>query len=93
MTNQPYNADKLELLIDGHHGIYIPKLFADYYPQFLTDTQKQELSSPDNEEYWDCWAEVLDNLVMTNDKGEKFILIQEDGDLWAMPENMEYPES
>jgi hypothetical protein len=91
MTTLPYNPDKLQLLIDGHHGIYIPKLFADYYPQFLTDMQIKDLSSPDNTEYWYAWEEVL-NMVITNDTGEKFNLIQEDGDLWALPVGMEYPE-
>lgn len=91
MTTQSYNADKLELLIDGHHGIYIPKLFSEYFPEYVTDEQREILSNTDNELYWDIWEEVL-NSTITNDKGEEYILMQDDGDLWAMPANMEYPE-
>lgn len=87
----PFNSDKLELLVDSHHGVYIPKIFSEMFPQFLTEQQISDLSGPDNEFYWETWEDVL-NMEITNDKGEKFYLMQSDGDLFAYPSNMEIPE-
>ncbi len=91
MTMQPYNSDKLEFLIDSHHGIYVPKIFSEYFPQYLSDEDRAILGSPDNELYWEVWEEVL-GMTINGVEGQKYNLLCIDGDLFAIPENMEYPE-
>jgi hypothetical protein len=72
-----------ELLVNDSYGIYIPSEFAKRYGQFLTQEQRNDLSDPDNEFYWDTWDDVLLSVKITID-GKEFSLYQE-GDLWAIP--------
>lgn len=50
------------LLINDAHGIYVPKMFADNYGQYLNEEQKKDLTSPDNEFYWETWEDVVDTV-------------------------------
>jgi hypothetical protein len=84
--------DESILLIDGHHGIYIPHLFWTNYKHQLegfTDEEMaildKDLRSPDEEHYWEAWEEVLDNGTVVIDK-KKYTLYQND-DLWLIPQN------
>ena len=88
----PYNSDNLQLIIDSHHGIYQGKIFAELFTVYLTEEQKSDLSNPDNEFYWETFAEVIDNIKIKDDKGIQHSFIQIDGDLFAYPSNMELPE-
>lgn len=76
-------------LIDGNRGIYIPQQFVKIWGPFskgITDNQMQILlSGPDNNDYWDTWIDVVDNVVFLFD-GERHTLY-EDGDLFAVPVN------
>lgn len=81
------------LLIIDAHGIYIPQYFAEqYFPQYVTNKDRftaedlQDLTSPENEHYWEAWEEMLDNAELTDDKQRKCSLYQ-NGDLWAIPED------
>lgn len=84
----------LELLIDGHHGIYIPQMFAWMYwsyvdPESLSDSDELReilLAGPDHEYYWEAWEEVVSNVRLIAD-GCVWILYQEFGDLFAVPED------
>ena len=90
-----------ELLVNDAHGIYIGKLFCEWYGHLITNKAALQedidicLQGPDNEDYIEAWVTVIDNAELTNDKGEKFTVgnLGESGDLWAIPENYEYPEA
>lgn len=90
---------ELELLLDGHHGVYIPQLFAQYYGDKLKGQQPDIsldidtlLAGPDGEFYWEAWEGILDGEYL-DDNGNKFTLYQS-GDLWLVPDGYEgeYPE-
>lgn len=75
--------ENAELLLLDKHGIYIPKIFAEAYPQYLSKDQQRDLSNPDNSHYWETWEWVLDTVTIVID-GKPHTLHQ-DGDLWAIP--------
>ena len=85
------------LLIDSHHGIYIPKLFCEQCnpenTQWVWDYEnnKDILLNLEHELYWDVWQEVLDSAYIINPDNVKYTLY-ENGDLWAIPEGYEFPE-
>lgn len=90
---------ELELLIDGHHGVHIPQLFAQYFGEKI-EAQQPELKEDiitlengvDTPDYWEAWETILDGEYLDN-KGNKFTLYQS-GDLWLVPDGYEgeYPE-
>lgn len=81
----------LILAIDSHYGVYTPQAFVEKYGEYLdlSNEQKEDLSSPDNEFYWETWEIVLDK-GLTIDGIEYSILSNED--LWLLPTNVEIPE-
>lgn len=94
ITKQP------ELLVDSHHGIYIAQSFCQRYAAYITNMDKVKedfdicLLGPDNEDYFEAWADLMDNVEFTNDKGEKYTVgnLGEEGDLWAIPEGYEFED-
>ena len=81
MNELPENAI---LLIDGHHGVYIPKLFADMFPEHMFSEEREILKSgPDDETYCQIWEDVLDREFIHPVLGEGDLY--EDGDLWFIP--------
>lgn len=75
------------LLVDGCHGIYVPRSFAQRYGDHVKGVDPADiellLKGPDEvEHYWDVWAEVLDQGYIERD-GYKYLLDQE-GDLFAV---------
>ena len=77
-------------LIDGNRGIYIPQQFAkNWGDAVLFGASKKEIQilieGPENQDYWDCWAYVVDNIRFTFDGIECTLF--EDNDLWAVPVN------
>ena len=74
-----------ELLVDDHHGVYIPQVFAetvrrDLFGETISAEDYAILESgPDHEHYWDVWYEVL-NSAETADG----VSLYQDGDLWAV---------
>lgn len=81
MNELPESA---ELLIDGHHGVYIPKLFADMFPEHLFFEEREILKSgPDNETYWQIWEDVLDREFIHPVEGKG--TLYQDEDLWLIP--------
>lgn len=97
---QNANNNQPELLVDSHHGIYIPQLFCQAYRPYITnfDQVKDDfnicLLNPECEHYFDAWDNLINNIELTNDKGEKFTIgyLYDESDLWAIPEGYEYPE-
>ncbi len=101
MTDQlPETA---ELYLDGSRGQYIPQAFfevtrADCINWTCDDeTRKWILEScadPANEDYWEAWNEVEGSgrLTVTNPDTEVEYTLYQDGDLWLIPVNAEWPE-
>ncbi len=87
------------LWLNDSRGVYIPRDFAksfaerDKHVQGVDAEQwailEQGPESCSNESYWDVWTEVLDSATVTDNNGVKFTLHQ-DGDLWLIPEGMEW---
>ena len=94
---EKYDPDKLELLVDSHHGIYCGQFLFDCVGHLLDITEekreeyKNDLSDPDNEFYLDAWND-LENETIISKNGERFNILSIDGDIWAIPEDMEGPE-
>ena len=79
----------MELLIDGNRGIYIPQLFFEWYGHQVLNAddlseELNEISNPNNEDYWDAWEDVLDKaeIEIKGVKGQ----IYQDQDLWFVPD-------
>ena len=97
---QTTKTQEPELLVDDHHGIYVAQSFCQRYAGYITNMDKVKadfdicIIGPDHEDYIEAWVDLIDNVEITNDKGEKFTVgnLGESGDLWAIPEGYEYPE-
>ena len=80
------------LLLDGHRGIYIPRVFVQSFDLNawnvdLSDDDLQEMQSPESEAYWEIWDTILNNAKYTD--GENTWMLYQDSDLWAVcPELM-----
>ena len=74
-----------ELLVDSHHGQYIPQAFAETVRRELfgdsisADDFEIIAAGPDAEFYWDAWDSIL-NSAETKDG----VTLWQDGDLWAV---------
>jgi hypothetical protein len=85
------------LWLSDARGIYIPRDFANSFVdrskhvQNVTEEDWAILEDPDHEWYWEAWDEVLQNAVVTDNEGTRFRLSQ-NGDLWLIPEGMEWSE-
>lgn len=80
----------LTLLIDGHHGVYVPQVFAEQFDlnEWRINVPDQlELESADNEYYWEVWSDVLAEARYTDKDGHMWCLYQ-DSDLWAVCEEL-----
>ena len=86
----PDGSETMRCLIDGHHGIYIPQIFARNFPTTdwgITEEQTEILLEGPNpagagDLYWDVWDEVLTNAEWRDGEGNVWYLMQ-DGDLFA----------
>lgn len=79
----------MELLIPDSYGIYIPKHFwsnFDFKKWNLNKADYSELSSPDNDYYWDYWDDLLYNAHHIDDNNTYWYLHQ-NGDLFAITEH------
>lgn len=69
-----------ECVVDGHYGVYIPQTFAERYPEWLDDEEREILlAGPEHEDYWDVWDEVTswefeDKSLYLGESGDVFIL-------------------
>lgn len=77
------------VLVDGLFGIYIPKRFAALYGPILEGVEEDNLEilmeGPDHPEYWEVWESVLRDAVIVDRNGQRY-KIEQDGDLFAVPE-------
>lgn len=81
-----YDMKHISCLIDSHHGVYIPQIFAEMYIDGHLDDWNgirkedivQLLEGPSADWYWDAWTNVLDNA-----KSDDGHFLDQDGDLWV----------
>lgn len=85
------------LLIDGHHGVYVPKILAEYIIEGSVKVKNKEhityelgdLGNPENEFYWDSMNDIMGKVILLDIDGNEYYLEYGDGgDLWAVPEGM-----
>lgn len=82
------------LVINSAHGIYTGQIFAEMYKNILLRNNydpeglKILLSGPDSEEYIQEYAESLLPITLTDDKNQKFVFFEIDGDIWELPEGI-----
>ena len=82
--------DKIQLLLSDARGIYIPRDAMDlelFLPSIDLGDIKTLKDGPDNDDYWDVWDYVTDMAYAIDKDGVKWTLYQ-DGDLWAIREDM-----
>lgn len=94
MYNLP---EESELFASDARGIYIPQHFAESVQRDKVSNVKEESwtileAGPYHELYWDVWCEVLDDAKLTDSNGRVWSLWQ-DGDLWLVPDDVEFGES
>lgn len=86
-TTFPEMPDRF-VYADSARGIYIPQYFAESVDRDKCNISHETLDylmkGPDQEFYWDIWAEVLDSCVLTDSNGQQWKLYQ-DGDLFCVP--------
>ena len=82
------------LVLDGHNGIYIPKIFIETYNSNIIklnvndDDIKSLNNGPDDEFYWEAWENVLNNAIAIIG-GEKYFLYADD-DLFLIHEDYDF---
>ena len=86
------------LLLYDSHGIYIPQNFAGSFGclwrvEGMSEEQWVILEAgPEHEWYWETWEEVLNNAVITNPTTHERFTLYQDGDLWLIPVDAEWPD-
>ena len=93
------NIKRFDLIVDGCHGIYIPQIFAQKFPEWLDDEEKAILlAGPEHDEYWETWEGVSfreheDQALYLSESGNVFILtdspLNADLQAWASGEYLE----
>lgn len=82
--------DNVILLLPDDRGIYIPSDFAHYFNfdkdgwQGVSEDDREVLSDPENEWYWETWDKMLSNAHYTDPATGKVYHLHQDGDLWAV---------
>jgi hypothetical protein len=92
MSEQPW------LYADGARGIYIPQYFAttiqrDAVSGVTTEDLDLLAGNPDQEWYWETWANVLDNAIVTDRITDTVYRLHQDGDLWLIPDDMVWDDN
>lgn len=81
------NFDTAIMAIDGRHGIYVPKIFVEQYAQednifnLHPEDKADILDGPDNDYYWDAWANVVDTCKVAVN-GILHAIHEHEGDIW-----------
>jgi hypothetical protein len=87
---------KQVLLVNGAHGVYVPKVFAESevlvhewnLPQEAVDILR---AGPDHQYYWVVWVEVLDGAMLHGDSHTWTLYQSPEGDLFAVRDDWEGP--
>lgn len=75
----------VELLVDGAHGVYVPRAFAKWYLGWNVNPSNLAIlrKGPKAPSYWEVWDNVLNTAKYESD-GNTWTLEQNDGDLFAV---------
>lgn len=89
-----YDPEQVLCIVDSHHGVYVPQIFARNFsikdPDDVdSENLKRLYNGPEDEYYWEAWESILDLCLITIE-GKDYYLHQ-DGDLFAVPVGMEPP--
>lgn len=94
--------ESAELLFAGASGVYIPQRFAsEVIREYVHGVSSEDWAileaGPEHDHYWDTWADVLDSAelwvpVQFTENTVKVHHLYQDGDLWIIPEDAEWPE-
>ena len=82
--------DNVILLLSDSRGIYIPRDFSLHFKfgedgwQGISEDDREVLSDPENEWYWETWDSVLGNAHYFDKPSGKVYHLHQDGDLWAV---------
>ena len=77
--------ENIQIFFDSNRGVYIPQNFAEEIKResvegvTAEDWESME-AGPDQGWYWETWERVLNNAIITDEKGIKWTL-HHDGDL------------
>ena len=69
-----------ECIVDGHHGKYVPMVYANNYPSCMDGSERDILlAGPEHENYWDVWSDIQGSECWTGDiwqgeSGDVFII-------------------
>jgi hypothetical protein len=84
------------LWLSDSRGVYIPRDFATCFADRDKHVSGVHMeywltleAGPDHEWYWEAWQDICDNAIVTDESGVRYRLHQ-DGDLWLIPEGMEW---
>ncbi len=69
-----------DLIVDGHHGQYVPMVFTKLYPSYMEGSERDILlAGPEHENYWDVWSDIQgsecwDGDIWQGESGDVFII-------------------
>lgn len=76
------------LLADSVRGHYVPQHFIHWYGETWNGFDRADSKivkiGPTHPEYWEAWDEICRNAYYVDDDGQKWGLLEHDGDLWAI---------
>ena len=77
-----------ECIVDGHHGQYTPQVFAELFPDWLDDDEKDILlSGPEHPHYWDVWSDIQGRECWDGDIWQGDIWQGESGDIFILSDS------
>lgn len=87
------------LWLSDSRGVYIPQNFAESFVDRDRDVTGVSAADweiletgPDHEWYWEAWDDVLDNAIVTDHKAGVRYRVEQDGDCWLIPVDMEWDD-
>lgn len=89
---------EISLFLSDSRGVYIPRDFAksikrDCVKNVSPDEWQTLEAGPDADSYWDVWSDVLDFAEITDPVTGVVYTLHQDGDLWLIPQGMEWNDS
>ena len=69
-----------DCVVDGHHGQYVPMVFAKNYPSCMDGSERDTLlAGPYHPDYWDVWSDIQgsecwDGDIWQGESGDVFII-------------------
>lgn len=75
-------------IIDNHHGVYIPMIFSELFSDYLDEDTIRNLSSPENEFYWETWDDLVSTFTVESEGVVYHVEFGPCGDVFTVPEGM-----